>query len=127
MKALSIRQPWIELILQHQKRLEIRSWKTDHRGEIFLHSAYNLDRAAMKRYPMPKPQTSAIVGTVELVEVQELNERRWRALARYHLSNWAWDPDRCRYGFWFRGAHRLREPRPCTGRSFLWEVADENR
>ena len=81
MKALSIRQPWIELILQRKKTLEIRSWKTDHRGEIFLHSAFNFDRAALKRYPMPKPQTSAIVGTVNIDDVEELNERRWRELA----------------------------------------------
>jgi hypothetical protein len=123
-KALSIRQPWIELILQGRKRLEIRSWQTNHRGEIFLHSAYNLDRPAMKLYPVPQPQTSAIVGTVELVDVEELNEKRWRERAEFHLSKWSWDPDRCRYGFWLRGAQRLREPRPCMGKSFLWEVEE---
>ncbi len=106
-KALSIRQPWIELILQQKKTLEIRSWKTDHRGEIFIHSAYNLDRVASKRYPMPKPQTSAIVGTVNIDDVEELNERRWRELAGHHLSNWPWDPDRCRYGFLLSGARAL--------------------
>jgi hypothetical protein len=123
-KALSIRQPWIELILQRRKKLEIRSWQTNHRGEIFLHSAFNLDRVAMKLYPVPRPQTSAIVGSIELVDVEELTERRWRELAGAHLSKWAWDPDRCRYGFWLQGARRLRDPRPCMGRSFLWEVKE---
>jgi hypothetical protein len=120
-KALSIRQPWVELILQGRKTLEIRSWKTEHRGEIYLHSAFNLDRAALKRYPLEEPQRSAIVGTARIDDVEELTERRWRELAGHHLSTLPWDPERCRYGFWLAGAQRLAQPRPCMGRSFLFE------
>ena len=32
MKALSIRQPWAELILQGRKTIELRTWKTSYRG-----------------------------------------------------------------------------------------------
>jgi hypothetical protein len=119
-RALSIRQPWVELILQGRKTLEIRGWKTEHRGEIFLHAAFNLDRAALKRYPLEEPQRSAIVGTVRIDDVEELTERRWRELAGQHLSHWPWDPERCRYGFWLSGAQRLPRPRRCLGRSFLF-------
>lgn len=36
MKALSIRQPWAELIAQGRKTLELRSWDTPHRGPLLI-------------------------------------------------------------------------------------------
>jgi len=125
LKVLSIRQPWAELILQGRKTLEIRSWKTAHRGETFLHSAYNLDRAALKRYPIEDQERSAIVGKFQLDNVEELDARRWRELANYHLSDWPWDPEKCRYGFWISGAERLDVVRPCKGKSFVFELEDD--
>jgi hypothetical protein len=119
-KALSIRQPWVELILQGRKTLEVRGWKTEHRGEIFIHSAFNLDRAALKRYPLEERQRSALVGTVRIDDVEELTEAKWYDLAKYHLSTWPWDPERCHYGFWLSIPQRLESARPCMGRSFLF-------
>jgi hypothetical protein len=120
-KALSIRQPWVELILEGQKTLEIRGWKTKYRGELYLHSAFNIDRAALKRYRLEEPQRSAIVGKVQLDDVEELTEAKWHDLAKYHLSTWPWDSERCRYGFWLSSPERLSRPRPCMGRSFLFQ------
>lgn len=37
--ALSIRQPWAQLIVSGIKDLEYRSWTTDYRGPIFIHAA----------------------------------------------------------------------------------------
>ena len=34
MKALSIRQPWAELIMQGRKTLELRTWRTNYRGAL---------------------------------------------------------------------------------------------
>lgn len=36
MKALSVKQPWTEAIRQGLKPLEIRTWKTDYRGDILI-------------------------------------------------------------------------------------------
>ncbi|WP_084604451.1 ASCH domain-containing protein [Desulfonatronum thioautotrophicum] len=36
--ALSIRQPWVELILPGHKTIEVRSWPTRHRGPLWLHA-----------------------------------------------------------------------------------------
>lgn len=40
-KALSIKQPWANLIAQGYKTLEIRSWKTHYRGDIVICSSLN--------------------------------------------------------------------------------------
>ncbi len=37
--VLSIRQPWIEFILQGWKKIEWRSWSTTYRGPLYLHAA----------------------------------------------------------------------------------------
>lgn len=41
--ALSIRQPWAQLIVSGIKDLEYRSWTTDYRGPIFIHAAGTVD------------------------------------------------------------------------------------
>ena len=41
MKAISIKQPFIDLIIKGQKTLEIRSWQTKVRGDVLLCSSAN--------------------------------------------------------------------------------------
>ena len=47
MKGITIRQPWVDLILQGRKPYEIRSWRTSYRGPIMLHAAKALNKAAL--------------------------------------------------------------------------------
>lgn len=37
--AISLWQPWATAIAKKAKRIETRSWKTDYRGEIYIHAA----------------------------------------------------------------------------------------
>lgn len=39
MKALSVRQPWANLIASGQKSIETRTWATDYRGELLIVSS----------------------------------------------------------------------------------------
>ena len=39
MKALTIKEPWATLIISGYKKYEFRSWKTNYRGEIFIHAS----------------------------------------------------------------------------------------
>lgn len=39
MKALSIREPYASLILSGVKKIETRSWKTNYRGELYIHAS----------------------------------------------------------------------------------------
>jgi hypothetical protein len=36
LKTLAIRQPWISLIAEGDKTIEVRSWRTDYRGPLLL-------------------------------------------------------------------------------------------
>ncbi len=43
MKALSIRQPWATLIVTGHKKIENRTWSTNHRGLILIHASKAFD------------------------------------------------------------------------------------
>lgn len=49
MKALSLTQPWATLIACGAKRIETRSWRTDFRGRIAIHTAKGLGSVGGKR------------------------------------------------------------------------------
>lgn len=36
MKALSVRNPWAQLIFEGEKTFEYRTWKTDYRGDLLI-------------------------------------------------------------------------------------------
>lgn len=38
-RALTVRQPWASLIAAGRKVIEVRTWRTDHRGPIVIHAA----------------------------------------------------------------------------------------
>ena len=50
MKALTIKQPWAQLIIEGYKKYEFRSWKTKYRGKILIHAGMSLERAMANRF-----------------------------------------------------------------------------
>jgi activating signal cointegrator 1 len=46
MKVLSLTQPWATLVTIGAKKIETRSWRTDHRGPLAIHAAKGFPRWA---------------------------------------------------------------------------------
>jgi len=71
-RAISIRQPYVELILRGEKRKEFRSVRTTVRGRVFLYASVSpADDPAYWRKVGKEPgelPTGRIVGTVEVVD-----------------------------------------------------------
>lgn len=44
MKGITIREPWASLIVNGYKKYEFRSWKTNYRGKILIHTGLTLER-----------------------------------------------------------------------------------
>jgi hypothetical protein len=77
--ALSIRQPWVELILSGAKTVENRSWRTAYRGRILLHSPAGVHDRAMRALgfdddALPR---GGIVGEVEVVDCVDDHPSVW--------------------------------------------------
>ena len=70
MKVLTIREPWASLIVNGYKKYEFRSWKTNYRGKILIHTSSIIDRDMLDRFSDYNLDyiTGAIVGEAEIVD-----------------------------------------------------------
>ena len=50
MKVITVKQPWATLIAKGYKEYEFRTWKTNYRGEIYIHAGKGIDKKALKRF-----------------------------------------------------------------------------
>lgn len=133
LKALSLTQPWAELVVLGEKQWETRSWRTSHRGRIAIHAAkkfprWAIDLAQHNRYFVNaiknKPAAlnmplGFIVGTVKVVAIQSTDAmldvlgHKELAFGDYHAERWAWQ---------LANPIMLDDPIPCRGALGLWEL-----
>jgi len=125
MKAISIRQPWAELILQGRKTIELRTWQTHYRGRIAIHASQTVREEACVAYGLDPARVvrGALVGTVELIDIIPLDEREWETLRDQHLS--LGDFPGPMFGWRLQDPQRLPQPIPMRGRMSLFNVPDE--
>jgi activating signal cointegrator 1 len=103
--GLSIRQPWVELILQGRKTIEVRTWSTSHRGELWLHAGQRVDNQACAKHHISGTGLvlGAIVGAVDVEDCFRFDAQTWHSLRKAHLNIVPFDE---RYYGW-----QLRNPR----------------
>ena len=126
MKALSIRQPWADLIILGIKDIENRTWRTQYRGTLLIHAAQQLDERgewllcstpgfkddmnALYRTCGHVSQRGFIIGTVELFDC-----------VSHHSSKWFFGP----YGFVLKNPVKFENAIPFSGRLGIFTVPDE--
>lgn len=126
MKAISIRQPWAELILQGKKTLELRTWTVGYRGPLAIHASRTIDREACAAYGIDPVQltTGALVGTVELTAITELSKVEFDAHQSDHLATGRFGYTHPMYGWHLLKPQALCKPLPMRGRMGLFNVND---
>ena len=71
MSALSVRQPYAELIMRGEKKIEYRTQITHKRGQIYIYASKTLgypeDFENLKLQPGDLP-TGVLIGTVEITD-----------------------------------------------------------
>jgi ASCH domain len=74
-RAISIRQPYVELILQGKKLKEFRSRRTHYRGRVYLYASITPkdDPSSWRRSGKASGSlpTGKIVGSVEIVDCRQ--------------------------------------------------------
>ena len=70
MKVLTVREPWASLIVNGYKKYEFRSWKTNYRGKILIHSGLNIEKEMLDRFKDYNLDyvKGGIIGECELVD-----------------------------------------------------------
>ena len=107
MKVLTIREPWASLIVNGYKKYEFRSWKTNYRGKILIHTSSIIDKDMLDRFSDYNLDyvTGAIIGEAEIVDCilidKDFNDKlRSDNLVVYgnsnHVETYAWKLDNIR-------------------------------
>ena len=124
MKALSLKQPWAELVVSGKKTIETRNWNTSFRGEFLVHASGNPNPSACAYFTLVNPPGKCIIGKVTLVSVKKYEtKQQWDADKHLHLALSDWD-GKPRYGFVLTNPQRLPE-RPCNGMLNFFEVSND--
>jgi hypothetical protein len=61
MKAITLYQPWATLVAIGEKTYETRSWKTDYRGELAIHSSKYFSKG-LRKLCLQQPFIDALHG-----------------------------------------------------------------
>ena len=127
MKALTIKQPWASLIIEGYKKYEFRSWKTNYRGKILIHSGLSLEKDMKERfkdYDLDY-KLGYIIGEAEIVDCilvdKEFNDslRNINPIVygrSNHVENYAWKLENIK---------KYDKPIPCKGKLGLWNYEGE--
>lgn len=81
MKIITLKQPWASLVAYGIKKYEFRTWKTNYRGKLLIHTGAGIDKDEMKKYvdlgiDFPKSKIIAIVDLVDCCLLDdELNKK----------------------------------------------------
>ncbi len=75
MKALSMKQPVPELILEMKKTIETRTWKSNFIGEFYLHASNGIIQDMLERFEFDKERLvkGALVGKAEITGLKVYN------------------------------------------------------
>lgn len=109
MKAISIKEPWATLIVEGKKTIELRSWRTRHRGPVLIHRS---------------GKNGGIVGWAEISDIVEIESpNQFRSLRPKHQA-----PDKfyqARLYGWILENVKPVEFIACKGRLGLWEPSED--
>lgn len=68
MRAISLWQPWAQLIVTGDKKVETRHWRTNVRGTVAIHAAKRKPDVYFSHLSGTKIPLGAIVGLAEIID-----------------------------------------------------------
>lgn len=110
-KAITLKQPWADLVVSGVKNIENRTWKTAHRGTLAIHASRTHDQSVANDYKdvLSYAPLQCIVGVVDIIDVIHNATSKWAIPGHYH---------------WVLGNPRmLCLPIPMKGNLGLWECS----
>lgn len=134
MKALTLTQPWAQLVAIGAKKIETRSWNTMYRGPLAIHAALGFPLLAKERLldldffqplrdagyeTVASMPIGAVVATCELVSVARVQSAAnvpdfpERAFGDYSIGRYMW---------FLADVRMLPEPVSAKGALGLWEL-----
>ena len=133
MKAISLQNPWAQLVVSGFKTVEAKTWTTDYRGELLICSKARSDKSLEKAVlDVIEEETDlafeqseffvngAVLGKVQLVDVRPLTEddleESWMDPAELE------ETETPLYAWVFENAEPIAEPIEVKGKPRLFDV-----
>ena len=124
MKVLTIRKPWASLIINGYKKYEFRSWKTNYRGKILIHTSQKIEKEMLSRFKDYNLNCigGSIIGEAELTDCILVDENFNQNLRKIdnivygrsnHVEKYAWK---------LENVKKYDEPIPMKGKLGLWNI-----
>lgn len=124
MKVLSIKEPFATLIKDGVKIYETRSWKTNYRGEIYIHASLSLSKSerleSAKKYLKSEIKPGCILCKSELVDCIPMTDEFIKYInketSEYDYGLYS----EGRYAWKLKVLEVLDEPIPAKGKLGIW-------
>jgi ASC-1-like (ASCH) protein len=127
MKVLSIREPYASLIKNGIKTIETRSWKTNYRGKIYIHSCKTKDKVKdqVKHLVPENLMYGYILCTADLVDCVYMDEEYIDNEKRRNYNNFLCGRYEVgRYGWVLNNIEVLENRIPIGGQLGLWNYSE---
>jgi len=124
MKALSVRQPWAELILNGRKPYEVRRRRTHFRGRVLIHASLHLEHeaAVYAGFSLDALVTGALLGSVVIVGCVPFKPEMTDEMRPSGSYLSSWQPGH--FAWVLRNPARFRTPVPFRGRLGFFDVPE---
>ena len=125
MRVISIKQPFASLIAEGYKEYEFRTWKTNYRGEIYIHASLSANKEAMKKYKdlnltYPKGCIIAKATLSDCIEINDNFKKLIKKKNKYtYIYNHVLENDDNKYAFFLTNIEKIK-PIPIKGKLGIW-------
>ena len=124
MKVLSIKEPFATLIKDGVKIYETRSWRTNYRGEIYIHASLSLSKServeSANKYLKSEIKPGFILCKCELVDCIPMTDEFIKYInketSEYDYGLYS----EGRYAWKLKVLEVLNEPIPAKGKLGIW-------
>ena len=124
MKVLSIKEPFATLIKDGVKIYETRSWKTNYRGEIYIHASLSLSKServeSAKKYLKSEIKPGCILCKCELVDCIPMTDEFIKYINKETSESDYGLYSEGRYAWKLKVLEVLDEPIPAKGKLGIW-------
>lgn len=132
MKVLSLTEPYATLIKDGKKKIETRSWKTNYRGKLYIHSSstkmpneYKNNKDLMSLVDIDKLNYGNIICSCELVDCIEMTNKFIEKVRQNKNEYISGEYAEGRYAWILKDIQVLDKPIKAKGQLNVWDYHDE--
>ena len=128
MKVISIKEPFATLIKENIKNIETRSWKTNYRGEIYIHASKVSDKTRTQELSdltkNLKMNNGNIIAKATLVDCKYMDQKFIKEIKQNKTEYLCGDYKEGRYAWILKDIKKIK-PIKAKGKLNIWKYEIE--